>query len=171
MDFRDIKEFFKDTAGYFIVFFTILIINIYFVGLAQVVGPSMEPTLYESNIVIVNKVYPNIGSISRFDMVTVKNNDTKYFIKRIIGMPGDKLYIKDSKLYINDELVNETYLKEDLSYEDFDLYDIGFNEIPEGKYLVLGDNRSNSLDSRNFGLIDKKEITGQVLFRVWPIIK
>lgn len=171
MDFRGIKEFFKDTAGYFIIFIIILIVNLYFFGLAQVVGPSMEPTLHESNIVLINKIYPEIGNIERFDIVTVKNKDTKYFIKRIIGMPGDKVYIKDSKLYINGALTEEDYIDSNLTYEDFTLYDVGFDVIPDGKFLVLGDNRVNSLDSRNFGLIDEKEVTGKVILRVWPLIK
>ena len=72
-------------------------------------------------------------------------------------------------LYINDKAYEEPYLNKDVVTEDFKLQDIGVDVIPDNKYLVLGDNRSDSLDSRKYGLVDKKQIIGTAWIRLWPI--
>ena len=97
--------------------------------------------------------------------------DTKYLIKRVIGLPGEKIEIINNKLYINDKEYQEDYLKNNLKYKDFYLKDLGYDKIPKDMYLVLGDNRENSLDSRKIGLIKKSEINGKILLRMWPLNK
>ena len=77
--------------------------------------------------------------------------------------------IEDNKIYINNEII-EDYVS-DFNINDFKLADIGYDKIPDNMYLVLGDNRIASLDSRSFGLIKKEDIIGRVVFRIWPLGK
>ncbi len=97
-----------------------------------------------------------------------KNSDieVKYIIKRIIGVPGDTLDIRNRCVYINGEKLEEDYIKGH-TFENSDFsYPL---TIPENKVFVLGDNRDNSLDSRGLGLIDYEQVKGKVVFRIWPI--
>ena len=108
--------------------------------------------------------------MKRFDVIAFEYADTKYLIKRVIGLPGDKVEYKNNTLYVNDELVEEEFL-DGHQTENFSLVSMGYETIPEGKYLVLGDNRENSLDSRSFGLIDEEDILGKVSIKIWPIFE
>ena len=78
---------------------------------------------------------------------------------------------KSNILYINGNAINEDFLKSDVITNDFSLKDIGYTTIPDNMYLVLGDNRTNSMDGRDFGLIDKSQIKGKVFIRIWPLTK
>ncbi len=170
MDFRGIKEFFKDILKYIIVIVVVLIIVLYVVTLQQVVGPSMQPTLNEGDVLILNKFHYYLFDVKRNDVVSLKYDGSKYLIKRIIGLPGESIYYKDNILYINDNPYKENIV-DGLVTEDFNLKDLGYDVIPEDMYLVLGDNRGNSLDSRNkeVGLIKKEDIIGKVFIRIWPL--
>ncbi len=171
MDWLDIKEFLKDTFGYIIYILIILFIAVYIVGLQQVVGPSMSPTLENGDILILDKATYKLFDIKRNDVIAFYSSKSKYLIKRVIGMPGDYIEFKNNNLYINNKLVEEEYLDESIITEDFNLYSLGYSKIPEDMYFVLGDNRSNSSDSRDstIGLIKKKDIIGKVRFRIWPL--
>ena len=96
--------------------------------------------------------------------------DTKYLVKRIVGLPGEKVDLRNGDLYINDRLVEEDYIENDNNV-DFSLSSLGYNVIPQDMYFVLGDNRADSLDSRdqNVGLVSKEDIIGKVRIRLWPI--
>ena len=170
MDFRGITEFFKDTLEYIIVIVVVLVIVLYVVTLQQVVGPSMEPTLNDGDVLILNKFQYYLFDIKRNDVVSLKYDGSKYLIKRVIGLPGESIYYKDNVLYINGNPYKENIV-DGLVTEDFDLKDLGYDVIPEDMYLVLGDNRDNSLDSRSkeVGLIKKEDIIGKVFIRIWPL--
>ena len=170
MDFREITEFFKDTLKYLIVIVVVLVIVLYVVTLQQVVGPSMQPTLNEGDVLILNKFHYYLFDVKRNDVVSLKYDGSKYLIKRVIGLPGESIYYKDNILYINGNPYKENIV-EGLVTEDFDLNDLGYDKIPDDMYLVLGDNRGNSLDSRNkeVGLIKKEDIIGKVFIRIWPL--
>lgn len=170
MDFRGIQEFLRDTFKYIIVFVIVLLLFIFVIGLQQVVGPSMSPNFQEGEILVVNKISPKFRELKRTEVVVVSQGE-KYMIKRVIGLPGDKIEYKDNKLYINGTAYNEPYLKDDVVTADFKLSDIGVDVIPENKYFVLGDNRTNSEDSRKYGLVEKKNIIGITWFRLWPLKK
>ena len=101
MDFREITEFFKDTLKYIIVIVVVLVIVLYVVTLQQVVGPSMQPTLNEGDVLILNKFQYHIFDVKRNDVVALKYDGSKYLIKRVIGLPGESIYYKDNILYIN----------------------------------------------------------------------
>ena len=170
MDFREIKEFFKDTLKYIIVIIIVLIIVLYVVTLQQVVGPSMQPTLNEGDVLILNKFQYYLFDVKRNDVVALKYDGSKYLIKRVIGLPGESIYYKDNTLYINGNPYKENIV-EGLVTEDFDLKDNGYEVIPDDMYFVLGDNRGDSLDSRSkeVGLIKKEDIIGKVFIRIWPL--
>ncbi len=171
MDWLGIKEFIKDSLKIIvcIVFFLFLIQYVF--SITKVVGNSMSPTLQNEELLILNKFQYRFFKVKRGDIISLKYADTKYLIKRIIGLPGETIFIKNSILYINNEKVDEKYILETMQYKDFSLQDLGYDKIPQDKYLVLGDNRLNSLDSREIGLISKEDIIGKVAIRFWPLNK
>lgn len=132
----------------------ILIINIFFVSFATVKGVSMSPNLKNNEIVIYKK---NVQKINRFDIVLVRYNNTKY-IKRVIGLPNETIEYKQNKLYIDGVLTNESFITPSVITYDF------FKKTDDNFYLVLGDNRENSIDSRTFGLVSSSNIIGKIIF-------
>lgn len=170
MDLRTIKEFLKDASVYIIAVIVIIFIIVYVLSLQQVMGPSMEHTLDNNDIVLLSKIQYKWTSIKREDVVVVQFRDTNYIVKRIIGLPGEHILIKDNKLYIDGNIIEEPYLKEE-NQVDFKLEDLGYETIPDDMYLALGDNRNESTDSRELGLITKDDILGKTFFRIWPINK
>lgn len=165
MDFREVTEFFRDVLKYIIVIAIVLFLAIYVFSFQQIVGPSMQNTLVEDDIVIVNKLIYKISEIKRGDVVIVKKND-KFMVKRIVGLPSEYIEYKDNKLVIDGKTFVEDYTSSDT--KDFSLKDLGYEIIGEDEYLVLGDNRMNSTDSRDYGLVSKKEIVGKASIRLFP---
>ncbi|TQR21632.1 signal peptidase I [Psychrobacillus vulpis] len=138
-------------------------------------GESMSPTFEDNNKVVISKT----STIGRFDIIVFKSPDKKdNYIKRVIGLPGDQIEVKDDVLYINGKLYEEPYLqmkKKDLLFgqltEDFSLEQItGKTKVPKGYYFVMGDNRLQSYDSRIFGFISEEALLGEVKFRLFPLI-
>jgi signal peptidase I len=135
-------------------------------------GESMMPTLQEGNLLIVNK----FGNIKRFDIVVFHANAKEDYVKRVIGLPGDKIAYKNDVLYINDKPVEEPYLKpykhkliDGKLTGDFTLEEVtGEKTVPKGYIFVLGDNRLSSWDSRHFGFVKMSQIVGKVNVRYWP---
>lgn len=125
----------------------------------------MVPTLLDGDIMILDKIGYRINGLKRFDIVVIKYNNEK-IIKRVIGLPGDYIEYKDNILYVNGKEIKEEY-KRDIT-NNFSLKDLGYEKIPENKYLVLGDNRGISKDSRIIGLIDKEDIEGYTGIIVLP---
>ena len=125
----------------------------------------MVPTLLDGDIMILDKIGYRINGLKRFDIVVIKYNNEK-IINRVIGLPGDYIEYKDNILYVNGKEIKEEY-KRDIT-NNFSLKDLGYEKIPENKYLVLGDNRSISKDSRIIGLIDKEDIEGYTGIIVFP---
>lgn len=173
MDWLDIKEFFKDTFKYIIFIIVTLFIAIYVVGLQQVVGPSMSPTLNNGDVLILDKISYRFTNVKRNDVIALYSSKSKYLIKRVIGMPGEYVEFKNNQLYINNVVVEEEYLNGSVITNNFSIRELGYEIIPEDMYLVLGDNRQDSSDSRDpeIGLIKKSDILGKVRFRIWPLNK
>ncbi|MGP4077261.1 signal peptidase I [Halobacillus sp. K22] len=138
-------------------------------------GESMEPTLYDGNLLMVNKVVYDLQDIGRQDVIVFHANEKEDYVKRVIGVGGDKIAVRDDKLYVNGKLVEETYLEalrphdgKDFTNE-FTLEEVtGQMEVPEGHLFVLGDNRRDSLDSRYFGFVPIETVVGKVDVRYWP---
>jgi signal peptidase I len=135
-------------------------------------GESMQPTLYTGERLLVNKfIYrfrePKCGEIIVFHPPGEPNN--RRFIKRVIGVPGDVVDIKDGIVYVNNKPLNSQYTFEKIRSRYFNV-DFPL-KVPEGCVFVLGDNRNNSKDSRHLGPIPMKSITGEAFLLYWPLSK
>ena len=159
----------KELLQYAIIIVVVVLIRMFIITPVVVSGGSMKPNLQDGELLLERKIGYNGSSIKRFDIVIIKE-EKEEIIKRIIGLPGEHISYKSNKLYVNDKLVEENFKFRDTS--DFNLEEIcSCSSIPEGKYLVLGDNRPISKDSRTIGLIDEKDILGKAVYRIWPISK
>lgn len=136
-------------------------------------GESMYPTLNNKDYLILNRLSYKFGDVKEGDIIVFKtdlkqdNGKDKDLIKRVIATGGDHLVIKDSKVYVNDKLLNEPYIDNAYTAGDIDIV------IPKGKVFVMGDNRENSKDSRSedVGLVDENDILGEVMIRLFPLNK
>ena len=174
MDLREVVEFFKDIMWYVIVFGIIIFVLTFIVGVQTVAGNSMNPTLKDGQPILVSRLSYKIKDVER-NQIVVLNHDGKSYVKRVIGLPGEKIDYMDNILYVNDEPFKETYLNDDVETYNFLFKDVCDENCPDGvipkdKYLVMGDNRPESIDSRDktFGLIDKKDIKGKVFYSIIP---
>ncbi len=172
-DLREITEFFRDFGKYLLLIIVMILIFTFIVVFQPVAGNSMNPTLKEGDVILVSKLSK---SFLRNEIVTVIVNDKSY-VKRIIGLPGEEVHYLNDVLYVNDVGYKEDFLSEEVVTNNFMFVDICSIEdcplgvIPEDMYLVLGDNRSESSDSRDpsFGLVSKEQIKGKAIFKIWPI--
>lgn len=171
---KHITDFLYNNKFFFITIIVLLIFRIFFISINVVVGESMEPTLHDDDVVIVDTKFYKYTKLDRNDIIVFEQDleniegtlEEKYLVKRIIGLPGESVAIKSGKLYINDkEVDNDITAEFDLITNDFES-----TVIPEGKYFVLGDNRTVSLDSRSsyIGFVDEESINGHVVFREKP---
>lgn len=154
-------KFLRELIPYIIVIVVVVFIRTFIVTPVKVNGTSMYPTLDGGEIMLLNK----LGKIDRYDIVVLKiDAENDNLIKRIIGLPGETVEIKDNKVYINDK-----------KFEDSFGYGITYNidkvTLGDDEYFVLGDNRIVSLDSRVFGKIKKKDIKGTTNFIIYPFKK
>lgn len=164
-----IKKVLKEIMSYVLIFVAVLLIKYYVFTPIRVNGGSMEPTLRHNDIMILNEIGYHLNGVKRFDIVVVSVNGEK-IIKRVIGLPGDKVEYKDNKLYINDKMVEEKFAHYDT--QDFSIVnDLKIEIIPENYYFVMGDNRNNSIDSRIIGLVSDKQIKGKTKLIVYPFGK
>lgn len=125
----------------------------------EVVGDSMQPTLHSGEKIIADK---NITQIKRGDIIIFKSvDDNKILIKRVVGLPNEKIKIQDGKVFINDKEFVEPYLKEKMNFKMNEYLPVNL-VIPPEAYYVMGDNRNNSNDSRNFGVVPMKSIIGKI---------
>lgn len=155
----------KEIIEYIVLIIVVLLIRTYLFVPIMVSGNSMVPTLNNGDVMILNKFKYLVNDIKRFDIVVV-DYENEYIIKRVIGLPGDYIEYKNDILYVNSKKVEENYNRE--FTDDFDLNDLNKEIIPNNYYLVLGDNRPISKDSRKIGLIDKKNIKGSTNFVLFP---
>ena len=136
-------------------------------------GASMEPNFYDHEYLIIDEISYRFHELKRGEAIVFRypRNPQEYFIKRIIGLPGEKIQIKDGSIFIfNKEYPGGTLLEE--SYLSGEVKTYNTNEeiisIKNNEVFVLGDNRNASKDSRSFGPVEKSFIIGRVLFRGWP---
>ena len=165
-----VLEFLTDVV---IVVGVVLLLQLHVFSLGQVFGRSMESTLIENQRVLVDKVSYRFTNPNRFDIVTVKfPTEKEYWVKRVIGLPGEKIEYRNNQLYVNGVYVEEDFLDSRVVTTDFSTMKFFADTdgvIPEGNYLVLGDNRNVSKDSRIVGTIQKKDILGIVRFSLFPL--
>lgn len=155
----------KTVLSYILIIGIAILIKLYVFSPIKVNGTSMVPTLNNGDIMILNEIGYHLSGLERFDIVVI-NNDGEKIIKRVIGLPGEKVAYRNNKLYINDQEVVENFKHHDT--KDFDLSDLKVETIPKNYYFVVGDNRGNSKDSRSIGLISKSKIMGKASFILYP---
>jgi signal peptidase I len=156
---------------------TIALAAVLAVGIRQFVAEarfipsdSMVPTLVKDDRLIIDKLSYRFGQPQRGDIVvfnpTATLEDQKFkdaFIKRVVGLPGERIEVKEGKVFVNDQAIAENYTAElpnyNWKYEGV---------IPENSYIVFGDNRNNSYDSHYWGLVPKEKLVGRAIVRFWP---
>lgn len=136
-------------------------------------GASMEPNFYDHEYLIIDEISYRLTEPERGDIVVFRypNDPKQYFIKRIIGLPGETVEIGDGKVRVyNDENSEGTILEENYIFEG---YTIGNKKVKlrGDEYFMMGDNRSSSLDSRSFGPVNRDYFIGKVWLRGWPVTK
>lgn len=188
MILRETAEWVITLAGAFLI---VMLLNTKVFATTQVKQSSMQDTLFEGEHLFVEKVSYDFGNPSRGDIIIFIENEHIHnyldemrifltdvgevfkpaeeksnvrLVKRVIGIPGDVVDIRDGSVYLNGGRLNEPYVKGITETRE-----IAFPiKVPEGEYIVMGDNREVSKDSRSFGLIDRDQIEGKALFRFWP---
>ena len=170
------KKWLKEWGPYLVIIVGVILIRTYIVTPVIVRGDSMDDTLKDGEVLFLSKIHYRVSEIQRFDIVVIKDLDGDYIIKRVIGLPGDHIAYQDDVLYINGKASSKRFTED--KTEDFTLEEICqihevdcHDKIPEDMYLVLGDHRDVSADSRVKGLISRKQIQGKAIFRLWPLTK
>lgn len=173
------NEWWDWTKAILIALGIMLIVRQFIIAPIVVDGPSMMPTLHDRDHMIVNKFVYRLHEPKRFDVVVFHATEEKNFIKRVIGLPGEHVAVRDNVLYINGKEVNEQFLNEtkknlkpyEILTNDFSLEDTpgAYQKIPEGYVFVMGDNRNNSADSRIIGVVPIDEIIGKTSVMYWPV--
>lgn len=168
------KEIWDWTKAIGIAVILAVIIRTFFFSPTIVDGESMMSTLKDGEFLIVNKIVFRIGEPKRGDIIIFHATEKKDYIKRVIGVAGDRIEMRDDQLYVNGELVPEPYLDENKEYwyktegtaftQDFVV-----DRVPDNSVYVLGDNRRNSTDSRILKAISLDRVIGRADLSVWPL--
>jgi signal peptidase I len=128
---------------------------------------SMLPTIQLQDRVIFDKIFYHFDTLKRGDIIMFKppmgSDESDDLVKRIIGLPGERLEVRAGKVWINDKALDEPYLNQAPNYT------YGPMEIPDNAYFMMGDNRNNSKDSHIWGVLPKENIKGRVILRYWPL--
>ncbi len=169
---KNLLSFIWETAKIVIVALAIVLPVRYFIFQPFIVkGQSMEPNFQEGNYLIVDQLSYRLRDPQRGEVVVFKYpyNPSQRYIKRIIGLPGEVLEIRDEKVMIFDENSQTMVLQENayLPQGDTTFGNLRLT-LKENEYFVLGDNRLSSSDSRSWGVLPRDKIIGRVLFRLWP---
>jgi len=164
---RKKKSLFREmTESIIIAVLLALVIRLFILEPFYIPSGSMEPTLQEGDRIIVSKLNYYFQEPERGDIVVFKYplDQERNFVKRLIGKENEIVALKGSRLYINGEPVPEDYLPAGLRFGDY-----GPEEVPENSYLMLGDNRNNSEDSRVWGFLPRDLIIGKAVLIYWPL--
>jgi signal peptidase I len=144
-----------------------LVIIVFLYQPVKVEGTSMAPLLSDQERIFINKFVYRFEPIQRRDVVVFwyPLDRSKSFIKRVIGLPGESVEIRQGIVYVNGRAIDEPYVP--VQYED--MSDFGPVRVPKDNYFVMGDHRISSNDSRVFGPVDSKYIYGRAVFAYWPV--
>lgn len=151
----------KEVIPYIVIVVVVVLIRTFIITPVRVDGDSMKNTLKNGDILLLYK----LSSIDRFDIIVLdEEKDNEKIIKRVIGLPGETVAIKNGKIYINDKVIDDEYAYGETS-------DYNKVTLKDDEYFILGDNRLISKDSRYFGPIKENEIKGKIVFRLFPFTK
>lgn len=165
-----LKEILSWVKVFVVAFIVAFILSNYVIVNARIPSASMKNTINEGDKVIGFRLSYMFSNPKRGDIVMfyAPDKENTIYIKRVIGVPGDRIVIQDNKLYINDELITENYIEnpwtKNKGTSEFDV-------IPEDEYFMMGDNRDNSNDSRVWGTVKKSKIIAKAIFRYYPSFK
>ncbi len=145
----------------------ILPVRLFLVQPFYVEGASMEPNFHANEYLIIDEISYRFHNPQRGEVIIFKNprNHREYFIKRIIGLPGESIEVRDGRVFIDNKELSESYIKH------FSMDTYSAIKLADDQYFVMGDNRTNSLDSRQIGAIGQDDIIGKVWVRGWPLDK
>ncbi len=135
-----------------------------FIGRVRVENISMQPTLHSEQLLLVNKFAYRLGEVQHGDVIVFHYplNPSEDYIKRAIGLPGDEVLIRDGKVFVNGQELDEPYISASPGYS-------GTWVVPEGQYFALGDNRNSSHDSHSWGYVPHENLVGRALVVYWPL--
>jgi signal peptidase I len=145
------------------------LVVVFVVQPVKVEGTSMLPRLHDGERIFVNKlIYYGLPKLDRGDIVVFwyPNDPEKSYIKRVIGLPGETVQMREGRIFINGRELDEPYLDPQRNVTQGSL---SATHVKQHYYFVMGDNRDNSSDSREWGLVPEKYIYGKALFRYWPL--
>lgn len=159
---RIIRNTIKFMWTFVFVVILCVVCNFYLFTLVKISSESMYPTLKAKDTAVMLRKY----TVDRGDIIVFLNpehTEQKYLTKRVIGLPGDVIEIKNKLMYINDQLYEEEYFTDDFTADYFKI------TVPADSYFVMGDNRNNSRDSRHFGCVSSNAIVGKIKMILLPI--
>ena len=163
------KQFFLSFLEVFeilaVVIISIIVIYRFIAQPFLVQGASMEPNFSTGDYLLVDEATYYFREPSRGEVIVFENpnNTAEYYIKRIIGLPGEEVVVSDGEIAINGEVLEESYLQDGISVNGRYVF-----QLDEDEFFVMGDNRPQSFDSRNWGPLGEKLIVGVVRLRFWP---
>lgn len=170
-----VKNNFFELFQFIAVTAAILIIIRFFIAEPhRVSGSSMFPNFHDGDYIITNKLAAHFDDFQRGEVIILENprDANQVFIKRLIGLPLDKIKISDGIVYVNDQVLDEPYLPLNVNTPSGNYLSEGEEIIvPENQFFVIGDNRGGSSDSRDWGPLKKELVIGQAWLRYWPIQK
>jgi signal peptidase I len=145
--------------------FIALLINLFLAQATRVYGQSMEPTLHNDQRLVVEKISYRFHGPRRGNVVVIRmgSSTSELLIKRVVGLSGEEVAIRDGQVYIDDRPLNEPYVT------NFTYGDYGPEHVPPLHVFVLGDNRGFSNDSRSFGMVPIERVVGRAWFSYWPL--
>lgn len=163
----ELKRFLREWVGILVIAVVLsLVVRTYIAEARWIPSESMLPTLKIGDHLIIDKAYFKLSGLHRGDIVVFKAPPSAQkeedLIKRVIGLPGEKIAVKDGVVYINDQELSESYIAEKPNT------DFAAVTIPEDKVFVMGDNRNNSYDSRFWGTLPIENIIGKAVFLYYP---
>jgi signal peptidase I len=166
-----IASIFDFLQGIVVVLALLVMVYLFIMSPQEVSGSSMEPNFHNGEYILTSKILYKFRLPERGDVVIFKSPANKEvdYIKRIIGLPGDTVSVKDNAYYVNNQKVDEPYLAPETPIFGGSYLAEGQTvTVPEGSYFVSGDNRAHSSDSREFGPIAESDFIGTAIFRYWP---
>lgn len=166
-----VAAFFDFLQGIVVVLALLVMVYLFIMSPQEINGASMEPNFHNGEFILTSKVLYKFRAPQRGDVVIFKSPGNKEidYIKRIIGLPGDTVSLRDNAFYVNDQKVEEPYLAPNTPIFGASYLAEGQSVVvPEGSYFLAGDNRPHSSDSREFGPIAQEDFIGTAIFRYWP---